>query len=303
MDAISFALEILKTNIPYARLSYNVPMKDHTSFKIGGPVRAMLFPKTADEVEYMFNLLQESGASPLIIGNGTNLLVSEEPQDLVVINMLGLCDIEQTGEYEITAQTGVLLSKLAVFACERNMAGLEFAHGIPGSLGGAICMNAGAYGGQMSDVVSRTQMLNPIDGKVTVIGDEHDFSYRSSRFAKGDELILSSVIKLRHGEASEIKAEMDGLFNRRRESQPLSLPSAGSTFKRPANGYAGTMIDKAGLKGYTVGGAQVSEKHAGFVVNCGGATFSDVMAVIEHVRETVFKQFGIELELEVKVIS
>jgi UDP-N-acetylmuramate dehydrogenase len=203
----------------------------------------------------------------------------------------------------MTAESGILLSKLAVFALEHSLTGLEFAHGIPGTLGGAVSMNAGAYGGEMKDIVVKTTAVAPDSQVFDVIGDAHGFSYRRSRFSEMNHVILSSVLKLDKGDPEVIKSRMDELSRKRRESQPLNLPSAGSTFKRPQGGYAAALIEQAGLKGYVFGGAMVSEKHAGFVVNRGNATFSDVMAVIDHVRETVLKQFSIELEPEVKIIK
>jgi len=269
----------------------------------------MFFPASQDEMMRLCGVLSDIPVKPLIMGNGTNLLVEDRPLKLIVIKTQGgLGNITQTGEYEITAESGVLLSKLAVFAHEHGLTGLEFAHGIPGTLGGAVSMNAGAYGGEMRDVVASTTALDPGAGSSSwagpyeVSGDEHEFSYRHSRFSDTDSVLLSSVIKLKRGQPEEIRARMDELAAKRRASQPLNLPSAGSTFKRPKNGYAASLIEQAGLKGFSVGGAQVSEKHSGFVVNMGGATFSDVTAVMEHVREEVFRQFGIELEPEVKMI-
>jgi UDP-N-acetylmuramate dehydrogenase len=234
------------------------------------------------------------------MGNGTNLLVGDGAHDKVIINMARLDEIECTGEMEITAGAGALLSKLAEFACERGLSGLEFAHGIPGTLGG---MNAGAYGGEISCVVHSTSVYDPEAGVFAITGLEHGFSYRRSRFTDTDEVILSSAIRLGDGDKESIKMRMDELSARRVGTQPLQLPSAGSTFKRPKDGYAAELIEKAGLKGYAIGGAQVSPKHSGFVVNRGGASYSDVMAVIEYVQETVFKQFGVELELEIKIIK
>jgi UDP-N-acetylmuramate dehydrogenase len=217
-----------------------------------------------------------------------------------------LNDITQTGDTnnaaEITAESGVLLSKLAVFALEHAFSGLEFAHGIPGTLGGAVTMNAGAYGGEMKDIVHKTTAVTQGAHVYDVTGDSHGFSYRHSRYSDTEDIILSSVLQLKKGNPEEIKSRMDELSKKRRESQPLNMPSAGSTFKRPQGGYAAALIEQAGLKGYTVGEAMVSKKHAGFVVNLGSATFRDVMAVIDHVREMVLNQFGIELEPEVKII-
>ena len=303
MNNISSVLDAVQIELPEIECRTDEQMKNHTSFRVGGPVQAMFFPTNADETARLYQLLLSHEISPLILGNGTNLLVTDGPLKLAVINMMKMRSMEYTAEFEITADAGVMLSKLAVFASECGLSGLEFAHGIPGSLGGAVNMNAGAYGGEMKDIVTRTKALCPEAGIFDISSAEHDFSYRHSRFSNGKEIILSTSVRLVHGDKQSIKAKMDELSAKRRSSQPLDMPSAGSTFKRPKDGYAGTLIEQAGLKGYTSGGAQVSEKHAGFVINKGNATFSDIMRVVEHVREVIFKQYGIELELEVKVIS
>ena len=302
MDAISRALDAAQKSLPEIQCRQNEPMKDHTSFKIGGPVRAMFFPKSAKELTDLCEALYKSGVKPLIIGNGTNLLADDAELDFIAVKTTGVDDVTLTNATEITAGCGILLSKLAVFAQQHGLAGLEFAHGIPGTLGGAILMNAGAYGGEIKDIVCDTTVFCPENGVVSITGAEHEFSYRQSRFLNTDEVILSSVLRLTKANPAYIRSKMDELSMRRREAQPLNLPSAGSAFKRPKDGYAAKLIDDAGLKGFTVGGAQVSEKHAGFIVNHDGATFADVMAVAGHVREAVQKQFGIELELEMRII-
>lgn len=302
MQSTARALERLSSLFPQAQIRYNEPMSRHTSFRIGGTVRAMLFPRTAEELKGFMAVLREEGVEPFVMGNGTNLLVRDGELDLVVIKTSGLSQIRQTGETEIAAGSGVLLSRLAVFAQERGLGGLEFAHGIPGTLGGAIIMNAGAYGGEIKNVVTRTRALAPDGGEVLVEGEAHGFAYRHSRFEETGEIVLEAALSLFKKDPGEIAREMEELARRRRESQPLNLPSAGSTFKRPKTGYAAALIDQAGLKGYRVGGAAVSEKHAGFVVNLGGATFEDVLAVMEHVRKTVLERCGVELEPEVKII-
>ena len=302
MDTISAAIDAVHNKLPKIKFRLMEPMRRHTSFRIGGPARAMFFPDEPAVLPDLCGLLDEYGVAPFIMGNGTNLLADDKELDLVVINTMGLNSREQTGATEITAGAGVLLSKLAVFASECRLSGLEFAHGIPGTLGGAVVMNAGAYGGEMKDVVRSTTAYNPKSGVFTIIDEEHKFSYRESRFTSGD-VILSSVIELKKGDIESVRAKMGELYARRHGSQPLDIPSAGSAFKRPATGFASSLIEQAGLKGFLVGGAQVSEKHSGFIVNRGGATFSDVMAVIDNVKEKVFKEFGVELELEIKIIS
>ena len=303
MDTIDAALEAVHYKLPEIKCRLFEPMMRHTSFRIGGPVRAMFFPDRPSALAGLCGVLDENGAAPFIMGNGTNLLADDRQLDLVVVNTSALNSRGQTGETEITAGAGMLLSKLAVFASQRGLTGLEFAHGIPGTLGGAVAMNAGAYGGEMKAVVRSTKVFNPAAGVFTLTGEEHMFSYRQSRIARSGDVILSSVIELQKGDAAGIREKMEELGARRSASQPLDAPSAGSAFKRPVSGYAASLIEQAGLRGYVHGRAQVSEKHAGFIINRGGATFSDVMAVIEHVRETVFRMFGVELELEIKIVT
>jgi len=302
-DALTSAIEAASNELPMMARRLGEPMKNHTSFKIGGPVRAMFFPENAGELARLCGILGECGAEPLIIGNGTNILANDGALDVIAVKTTGLCGIERTGEAEITAGAGAPLSRLAAAACMHGLSGLEFARGIPGTLGGAVAMNAGAYGGEMKDIVHATEAYGPKTGMRAVIGDGHGFAYRHSIFHGTGEIVLSSAMRLHKAGKETIEAKMDELDARRREKQPLELPSAGSTFKRPREGYAASLIERAGMKGYTVGGAQVSEKHAGFIVNRGGASFSDVLAVIERVREAVLKQFGVELELEVKIIK
>ena len=303
MDAKSRAIEAVVKKIPMMKYKLDQPLKNYTSFKIGGPVRVMFFPESTTCLTDICSTLDEFEITPLIIGNGSNMLASDEKLDLIVINTSKLSSIELTDTNEITAEAGVLLSKLAVFSYENGLSGLEFAHGIPGTLGGAVVMNAGAYDGEMKTVVHSTTAFNTKRGVYILSAAEQEYSYRSSIFSNTDDIVLSSVIKLQKGEKESIKQKMDEYSARRSESQPLDMPSGGSTFKRPKEGYAAALIEQAGLKGYTVGGAQVSEKHAGFVVNRGNATFADTIAVIEHVRETIFEQFGALLELEVKIIN
>ena len=302
MDAIAAALHAAQTKAPKIECRLNEQMQGHTSFKIGGRVRAMFLPCCENELIFLHELMSEHGIQPLIIGNGTNLLVAEGELSLIVIKMSGIAHLEAQGDTGITAGCGVPLARLAMFARERGLAGLEFAHGIPGTVGGGVLMNAGAYGGEMRDVVVKTSALGS-RGVYSVAGDEHGFSYRHSRFMDGGDTVLSSTFSLTRGEPESIGEKMAALAKRRRDSQPLDYPSAGSAFKRPESGYAAAMIEQAGLKGFTIGAAQVSEKHAGFIINRGGATFADVLAVFDHVRETVLRRTGTELIPEVKIIN
>lgn len=278
------------------------PMAKHTSFRIGGPARRMAFPKTREQLVVLAGLLQEAGIEPLLLGNGTNLLVADEGLDTVVINTSAqLSRVEQTGECELTADAGVSLCQMALFAWKQGLAGLAFAHGIPGTLGGGVVMNASAYGGELKDVVADVTALYP-DGVRTLTADEMGFSYRHSAFSSGEGIVLGAKLKLEPGDPNAIKAKMDELMARRKASQPLEFPSAGSTFKRPPGHYAGPLIESCGLKGARIGGAEVSCKHAGFVVNAGGATCADVLALMEKVQKTVFDTYGVLLEPEVKIV-
>ncbi len=296
-------LKRLRNTMPNLRLFTDEPMSRHTSFKIGGPVSAMALPSSAEEIAAVCAIARDCGISPFVFGNGTNLLVQDEPLKIFAVKTAdGLTRVRFTESGDVYAESGAMLSKAAVFAHRNGLTGLEFAHGIPGTVGGAVSMNAGAYGGEMKDVVVLTEYLDEELGRRTAAGDEHEFSYRRSAFSDTGRIILGSVLRLKAGDGEEIKARMNELAARRRASQPLDMPSAGSAFKRPAGGYAAALIEDSGLKGFSVGGAQVSEKHAGFIVNRGGATCADVMRLVEHIRETVFKNSGIMLETEIKYI-
>jgi len=306
---ITNVIVTIKQKIPGVMYSLDEEMRNHTSFKIGGAVRIMFFPESTDHLSEIFSLLAENEVTPLIIGNGSNLLVSDESHDLVVINTLRLNNISlfddknnDSQEYcDIVTEAGALLSSVANFAYNNGLTGLEFAHGIPGTVGGAVVMNAGAYGSEMKDIIYSTTAYNKA-GEFVLTAADNEFSYRRSRFTDTNDIVLSSVLRLYSGDKENIKKKMDDLYTRRRESQPLDLPSGGSTFKRPKEGYAAALIEQAGLKGFTIGGAQVSEKHSGFIINKGNATFNDVIAVMEHVQETVYKKLGVQLEPEIKII-
>ncbi len=293
----------LRKALPELLILENEPMSKHTSFRIGGPVRALVQPQSAEEVSAVCRLLRDAGVKPLILGNGTNLLVTDEPLNRVAVQFgERMSAIVPEGETGLRAECGVTLARLAGEAQRLGLAGLEFAHGIPGSLGGGVSMDAGAYGGELKDVVVSTRYLDEDLNLCECVGDEHDFAYRHSRFSDTDCVILESTVRLTPDDPEAIMERMMTLREKRRASQPLEMPSAGSTFKRPVGGYAAALIDQAGLKGYAIGGAQVSEKHGGFVINRGGATFDDVLRLIEHIRETVYRNSGITLETEVKII-
>ncbi len=292
--------QTLRSACPELELRENEPLRDHCSFRIGGPCALMALPASAAEAEAVCRALRAAGEAPLVIGNGTNLLVTDRFLPRVVLKMGdGMSAVERRGEAELFALAGTPLRRLAAAAADAGLAGLEFAHGIPGTLGGAVTMNAGAYGGEMKDVLVSALWL---DGElVPHESGELDLAYRHSRFRGGD-VILGARVALQPGDAEEIRSRMRALMERRRASQPLDVPSAGSTFRRPKDGYAAALIDQAGLRGCAVGGAQVSPKHAGFVVNTGGATFDDVLRLIEHIQSEVLRRSGVALEPEIRII-
>lgn len=294
----------LSAALPALEIRENEPMSEHCSFKIGGPARLMLLPSSAEEAASALAILRSSGAQVLIVGSCTNLLIPDEGYPGAVVRMskpassMELLDAER-----IRAQAGATLNALAVFAARHGLTGLEFAHGIPGSVGGGVAMNAGAYGGEMRDVLESAEYVDA-DGVIsTLSGDALGLSYRHSAFSDTDKLITSAVFRLTPGDGEAVRARMNELIEKRRASQPLDMPSAGSTFKRPKTGYAAALIDEAGLKGLSVGGAMVSTKHAGFVVNAGGATYSDVIELMREVRRRVYEFSGVLLEPEVKIIG
>ena len=304
MDASALLVRELKEYLPELELRENEPMKNHCSFRIGGDALAMALPSSAEETEKLCRFLREKGVKPLVIGNGTNLLVTDAPLRRFVIKMAeGLSAVERRGETGAYALCGVSLAKLASECASFSLTGLEFAHGIPGTLGGAACMNAGAYGGEMKQVLrSVTYLDKDLVLREKLVG-ELDFAYRHTAFSDAEDVILGCELGLEKGVKDEIYSRMRELSEKRRASQPLDKPSAGSTFKRPAGAYAAALIEEAGLKGFAIGGAQVSEKHAGFVINRGGATFEDVAKLMEHIIKTVYGRTGITLEPEVKIID
>ncbi len=294
-------LDVLGMAFPGLPILPGEPMSRHCSFRIGGPCVGLVLPRTVEEMGGVLRALQDMNDEPLILGNGTNLLVTDEPLDRIVVGTERLQQVERDEE-GLFALAGVPLSRLAALSADWGLSGLEFAHGIPGTLGGAVVMNAGAYGGEMKDVVEMTMYMDERGELESAAGDEHDFAYRHSVFSSGGKTVLGCRLRLEPGDPEEIRAKMAELMERRRASQPLDKPSAGSAFKRPKTGYAAALIDQAGLKGYRVGDAAVSEKHAGFVVNLGAARFDDVLAVLEHVGNEVLRQFGVELEPEIKIV-
>lgn len=276
----------------------NEPMHRHTTFKIGGAADIFVLPQAEASFVSAVKKCRELDLPYFVIGNGSNLLVSDGGIEGAVISTARLCNIEVNGE-RLSCGAGAPLSAVCVKACGASLSGLEFAYGIPGSVGGALYMNAGAYGGQMSDVVESALCISRDGELITVKKEDMRAGYRSSCFKSDGLTVLSAVFKLNFGNKAEIEERMQELMNRRREKQPLEFPSAGSTFKRPEGNFAGALIEKNGLKGVAVGGARVSEKHAGFIVNSGGATEKDVSALIEKIQQTVERADGVHLEPEV----
>ena len=280
----------------------NEPLKNHTSFKIGGPAEEFAEAKSTDDVISLIEYAKEKGIPYMIMGNGSNLLVSDKGVKGLVIKIAkGFDNVEIIGE-KVIAEAGILLSKLSNMVADRELSGMEEVSGIPGTLGGGIYMNAGAYGGELKDIVERVTYLSGGEIKVAEKG-ELDFGYRHSRFSGTDDIILSAELYLKKGDIAEIREKMADFKERRCSKQPLAMPSAGSTFKRPEGYFAGKLIEDAELKGFSIGGAQVSEKHSGFVVNTGDATAQDVLSLIKHIQDTVYAKFGVKLETEVKLVG
>lgn len=301
MDINKFA-QFLSTKIPEDKLLVNEPMKQYTTFKVGGPADLFVKPSTIEELIFVVQSCRNANIPFYIIGNGSNLLVSDEGFRGVIIQVYkNLSKIKVEGNY-ITAEAGALLAKVAVKALGSGLAGFEFAHGIPGTIGGAVVMNAGAYGGEMDQVIVECTVLNEKGQVETVSKEELELGYRRSSVVKNNWIVLSATIKLNPGNPIEISAMMKDFAGRRRDKQPLDKPSAGSTFKRPEGYFAGKLIMDAGLRGYKIGGAMVSDKHCGFVVTDGEATCEDIKAVISHVQKEVLEQFGVTLETEVKML-
>ncbi len=283
---------------------WDEPMKNHTSFKIGGPAAALCAPKDRQQLRELVGFVQREGVDSWYIGNGSNLLVSDKGLNGIAI----LLDSGFDGEIELDgtvllAPAGKKLSAVCAAACAAGLTGLEFAYGIPGSVGGAVYMNAGAYGGEMKDRLLWVEYLAPTGEIVRLEQEQLSLSYRHSRFMEEGmqgSCIVRAAFGLQRGEKAAIQSEMERILNQRRQKQPLEYPSAGSTFKRPQGAFAAQLIDECGLKGFTVGGAQVSEKHAGFVINTGKATCADVLELTRQVRECVQEKTGYLLELEVR---
>ena len=303
MEGLEKALVKIAENMPALELYENEPMREHCSFKVGGPVRAFAKPADIWELTRLLYYLHMEDVAPFICGKGTNIIMPDEGLDIIVVSTERLQKLRM-GETENTvyAEAGVSLARLAQFAQSNGLAGLEFASGIPGSVGGGVLMNAGAYGGEMKDVVESVVMYYLTDQALCEVkNSDCGFAYRKSSFMDVNCVITGVVFKLTPDDPEKIAQRMHELNEKRRQSQPLDMPSAGSAFKRPVGGYAAALIDEAGLKGFKVGGAQVSEKHAGFVVNCGDASYDDVVELMDKVRRAVYAKSGITLEPEIRI--
>lgn len=286
--------------IPRERINRNIPMASLTTFRTGGNADIVIYPQNTEELKNVVKFFYETKTKYYVLGNGSNLLVSDEGVRKPVICIDKNFSSIDVFENCITAKAGAMLSLIAKKAAENSLTGFEFASGIPGTLGGALIMNAGAYGGEMKDVVEAVSFIDPSGEEYIVSGEEMEFSYRRSALSDTGCIICGATLKLAFGSKEEVNEKMSILALKRREKQPLEYPSAGSTFKRPAGYFAGTLIEESGLKGKTIGGACVSEKHAGFIINKGNATTRDILKLIEFVRETVYKKHGVILETEIK---
>ena len=306
MENLEKAIAEIKEALPGMTLLEQEPLSAHCSFRIGGPARALAVPESVSSLAKVCSILKDNELMPFILGNGTNLLFPDEGlQELFLLSTEKLQNLFLLPDGAIYAEAGVSLSRLSSFAQQNGLQGLEFASGIPGSVGGGCFINAGAYGGEMKDVVESVVCLYaPDQGLYELSAEQCAFSYRKSTFnTHGGYVILSAVFRLQPGDKDEIAAKMREMNEKRRAKQPLELPSAGSAFKRPEGNFAGALIEQAGLKGFTVGGAQISEKHAGFVVNVGGASSHDVYELMKQVRNTVYEKSGVQLEPEVIILS
>ncbi len=281
----------------------DVEMRKHTSFKVGGPADVFVTPRSSEDLVEVYRECLRQKVPVFIFGNGTNLIVRDKGIRGVVIKVFDNLSKFSVEGGTITADAGILLGRLSKIALENSLAGLEFAEGIPGTLGGAVAMNAGAYTGEMADVVSTTRYLDKAGNIALLQGEEHKFGKRASFIQSDGGIALSSEIKLEKGGPVEIKSKMDDFNRQRKEKQPLELPSAGSIFKRPEGFFAGKLVQDCGLAGFRIGGAQVSCKHCGFIVNAGEAMADDVIRLIRHIQDSVKENYGVELHTEVKIVG
>ena len=284
-------------------MNINEKMSRHTTFKTGGPASLFIRPDSLEQLKKVVALLKRAEVSYFILGNGSNLLVSDKGYDGAIISTDKFTDIRLEDEKTIYAEAGVKNSAIAAFARDNSLTGYEFAAGIPGSLGGAVIMNAGAYGGEMKLIVKEVRALSPQGEIIRLDNEALRFDYRTSALKGKDFIVISALLELEKGDTDEISAQINELALKRKEKQPLEYPSAGSTFKRPEGYFAGKLIEDSGLRGYTVGGAMVSDKHCGFVINKGEATSKDIYTLILNVQNTVYEKFGVRLEPEVILLG
>ena len=280
-----------------------VSMKNYTSFKVGGPAELFLSPEDAGQTAKLVRFCEKEEIPVFVLGKGSNLLVSDRGIKGAVIYTGKQCGISLTDENTVCAQSGASLAQLCTFALENSLSGLEFAYGIPGTVGGAVFMNAGAYGGEMKDVLLNSEYVSTDGTSGELDNEAMELSYRHSAYENSNLVIPAASVRLAPADRNEIKSTMNDILARRKEKQPLEYPSAGSTFKRPEGNFAGALIEQCGLKGVSVGGAQVSEKHAGFIINRGGATAADILSLIKHVQARVKAQTGVSLETEIRLIG
>lgn len=302
MTELTILQQKIKAFLPDIMLSFQEPMAKHTSFRIGGPAEVMAFPKSAQELAKILQVSDQLDTVPVILGAGTNVLAPDEGVPGLVICLKGCLEgMEQLDDTTIYVKAGVTMTRAAVFAAELGLSGLEFAHGIPGTVGGGVYMNAGAYGGEIVRVCQYVDVMD-MQGQVHRLSNEEmGFSYRHSVLEEQPGIVIGAAFRLEKKPQEAIRERMRELQGKRSASQPLDKPSAGSAFKRPMGGYAAALIDQAGLKGFTVGGAAISEKHAGFAVNLGGATAADVKELLRQVSDKVYAHSGIRLEPEVRI--
>lgn len=299
MNFNAFIKEIEEKKIELRR---DLPMKDYTTFRIGGNADFAVFPKSREQMADVLSAAKSTDVPIYIVGKGSNLLVSDEGYRGAVVFTGGMDRVEIDGN-TVYAEAGVSVTSLARFVAEKGLSGLEFAYGIPGTVGGAVYMNAGAYGSEMKNVTVSSDWWSPSCGFGSFVGEEQKFDYRRSAYTNSDKVILGCKISLSEGNSDEIMEYCRELMNRRRDKQPLEYPSAGSAFKRYPGRFTGQMIDEAGLKGFSVGGAAVSTKHAGFIINTGNATAKDVAELVKRIKEIIFEKEGVMIESEIRCLS
>ena len=295
--------EYIRANVPEEDILTEEPMSRHTTFRIGGEAACFIRISSEEQLRKLIPYFENVGIEYFVLGKGSNLLVGDKGYPGVILQISDACQQIEAEGNRLQVQAGAALSKVALFAMERGLEGLEFAAGIPGTVGGGVVMNAGAYGGEMKQVVESVRVLSSEGEILTLDNDTMEFGYRTSIIRNRNFIVLSVTFRLREGNREEIRARIEDFQKRRMEKQPLNYPSAGSTFKRPEGYFAGKLIEDAGLKGYRVGDVMVSDKHCGFVVNVGEGTYDEARQVIEHVQKTVEEKFHVSLELEVKMIQ